>query len=182
MHKHLSDSRKRIIFLIGCILIPLLLLSALFYIGFSERNLSGLLNESAYFPFVHVSSFVMLAWLVFLLSVCSSAHCTRKHAFRKLGILILLISASLIIGYSFESSFIATLHIALAYAGLVYMNVLFYEWCREHTDIVRIYICLTLTAFLFSAGSGYVSGISEVLYGAGCSVLLTVCALRDMSA
>ena len=167
--------RKRILILFtGCLLVPFLLGLTLFYIGFSERNLSGLLNEPSFFPYVHIAAMCMLAWLIYLLNILARKCDSRLKPGPGLVLLALLISGALWIGWSSTNGFLAFVHIALGYGGLVWMNVLFYAWVRYETRYVNIYICLCFTAFIWSVSKGYVSGISEVLYAAGCSVLLSL--------
>ena len=179
MRKTDRQLKNHLILFIGCLIIPGLLLLTLLYIGFSERNLSGLLNEEAFFPYVHIAAMFMLAWLVYLLGILSRRCESKLKTVPSLFLLALLISASLWIGWSSTDGFLATVHIMLAYAGFVWMNVLFYAWARYSTRYVKIYICLGFTAFMLSVSLGYVSGISEVLYGAGCSVLLSLCAVSE---
>lgn len=153
--------------------------AGMLYIGFSERNLSGLLNEAAFFPFVHLCAMFMLAWLIYLLKILSERSSSKLKPVPSLLLLAVLITAALWIGWSSENSFIATVHIVLSYGGFVWMNVLFYAWASYNQTYVRIYLCLGFTAFMLSVGLGYVSGISEVIYGVGCSVLLSLLAANE---
>jgi hypothetical protein len=152
---------------------------SMLYIGLSERNLSGLLNEAAFFPFAHLAAMFMLGWLIYLLKILADQSSSKLKPVPSLILLAVLITAALWIGWSGENGLIATVHILLSYGGFVWMNVLFYAWARYSTRYVKIYICLGFTAFMLSVSLGYVSGISEVLYGAGCSVLLSLCAVSQ---
>jgi hypothetical protein len=152
---------------------------SMLYIGLSERNLSGLLNEAAFFPFAHLAAMFMLGWLIYLLKILADQSSSKLKPVPSLILLAVLITAALWIGWSGENGLIATVHILLSYGGFVWMNVLFYEWASYNQTYVRIYLCLSFTAFMLSVGLGYVSGISEVIYGSGCSVLLSILAAKE---
>ena len=176
MLRFLKQQKQFLILLCGCLLIPFLLCLTLFYIGFSERNLSGLLNEEAFFPYIHLGGMFMLAWLIYILKELADRCESKLKTAPSLLLLAVLITSSLWIGWSSTDGLTATVHIMLAYGGFVWMNILFYAWARFYTAAVKIYVCLGFTAFILSVSLGYVSGISEVIYGAGCSVLLALCA------
>lgn len=177
----MKDSRlhrcRPLIFGIGCVIIPLILLSTLLWIGFSERNLSGLLSEPSFFPFVHIAFFLMLGWLLFMLYLISGKE-RKIHA--QLVLLAVLISGALCIGYKPDSPLMQSVHLILSYGSFAYMNLLFYRICGFYVRERNIYLSVGLAALLISFTAGVVSGISEVLCGSCCSILLTRIALKNI--
>jgi ABC-type Na+ efflux pump permease subunit len=179
MHKFLLQHQKMLIFSIGCVLIPCMLASTLLWMGFSERNFSGLLAESTFFPWIHIGSLLMLAWLCMMLWIIARDSRDKKQIIIQLLILSILISSALFIRWDFDNSLLQSIHIFLSYAAFVYMNLMFYRYCSSYVNERNIYLCIAATAFLISLGAGEVLGVSEVLYGAGCSVLLTLIVLKN---
>lgn len=93
-------------------------------------------------------------------------------------IMSVLIILALFITWQTDSPFLQSVHIFLSYAAFVYMNLMFYRYCSSYVNERNIYLCIAATAFLISLGAGEVMGVSEVLYAAGCSVLLTLIAMK----
>ncbi len=179
MRRFLHQHQKTITFLIGCVLIPLLLFCAFLWTGFSERNLSGLLSEKAFFPFAHLGCLFMLMWLDYTLWRISNHAESPKKRMVQIVIMSVLIILALFIIWQTDSPFLQSVHIFLSYAAFVYMNLMFHRYCSSYVNERNIYLCIAATAFLISLGAGEVLGVSEVLYGAGCSVLLTLIALKN---
>ena len=168
---------RAFIFAVGCVIIPLILCSTLLWIGFSERNLSGLLSEPSFFPFVHIAFFMMLGWLLLMLYIISGRQ-RKIHA--ELILLAVLISGALCIGYKPDSPAMQSVHLILSYGAFAYMNLLFYRTCGFYVRERNIYLSVCFCALLISFTAGVVSGISEVLYGSCCSILLTLIALKNI--
>lgn len=173
MRGFLLQHQKKLILFIGCGLIPFILLSTLLWIGFSERNLSGLLTEPSFFPFVHIAFLLMLAWLVFVLSRIAQPVSPLSRRVKEFSLMSVLIAMALFLGWDPDNGMIQTVHIILSYAAFVYMNVLFFRYCYMYEKERKIYLALAFTAFMISVAYGEVSGISEVLYASACSILLS---------
>ena len=147
MHGFFVQHQSRIRRCIGMILIPLLCASCFLYTGFGERNLSGLLNEAVWKPYVLAGCALMLAWLVHCLN--RIAYQTEKaDRIRSLTVLSILIAAALLLPWSGFGSLMSDIHIAVSYAAFVWMNLLFYRWCRFYEAERNIYICLMMTSFM----------------------------------
>lgn len=179
MQRFLLQHQKALILTIGCGLIPLVLISTLLWIGISERNLSGLLIEPAFFPYVHIAFLFMLAWLILMLEMIAAKVSDARKRHMQFLLMGVLITAALFIGWHPENGMIQTVHIILSYAAFVYMNVLFFRYCYLYEKERMIYLALSATAFVISVAAGEVSGISEVLYASGCSVLLSLIAVKQ---
>ena len=180
MHKFLLQHQKVLIFSIGCVLIPCMLASTLLWMGFSERNFSGLLAESTFFPWIHIGSLLMLAWLCMMLWIIARDSRDKKQIIIQLLILSILISSALFIRWDFDNSLLQSIHIFLSYAAFIYMNLLFYRYCHLYLYEGKIYLALVFTAFMISLSQGVIMGISEVLYAGTCSVLLSLIAMKKI--
>ena len=177
MHEFLVQHEKELIFLTGCIFLPCLLLTALFYVGFSERNISGLLNERQLFPLIHLAALLLLGWLDFTLTRIAGKQGNTDHLKMRLTMMSVLICLALFIPYN-ESPFVQTVHVVLTYAAFVYMNTVYWRLCRYDLTVRNVYLCALATAFFLCLGAGEIIGIAEVIYASACSILLSVLALK----
>ena len=162
----------------GIFLIPCMLACSLLYTGFHEVNLTGMLNDPVWGIAAKAASLLMLGWLLGMLYVI--AKDTDRYLWLRLAVLAILIIAALFIPYSNEESLLSGFHIAVSYAAFIWMNMLFFRYCRFCAIERNIYVCVSVFAFLLSLTTGMVTGISEIIYAAACSILLSLIALKSI--
>ena len=177
MEKQAVQYRSMIKFT-GVFLIPAMLACSLLFTGFHEVNLTGMLNDPAWGMTAKVSAVMMLAWLLLMLALIAKG--TERYLKLRLCVLAILIIAALFIPYSNEESILSGFHIAISYAAFIWMNLLFFRYCRFYTNERNIYVCVSVFAFMLSLTTGMVTGISEIVYGIACSILLTLIALKNL--
>lgn len=158
--------QHKLIFIIGCVIIPSILYGALFY--YKEENISGLLKTIS-LP-AYIICFLLLAWLVFLLF-----H-EGKNILKHLDyiVLIILISISLLLPYTSEAAINSNLHIIFAYAALIFMNILFYKIHFNNFKYRNIYSIICLFCFFHCVLAMRITGLAEVTYASAVSILLTL--------
>ncbi|MCR5794118.1 MAG: hypothetical protein K6G61_02055 [Solobacterium sp.] len=157
--------RTAVLCLIGYILIPAYyLIPALMHIH-SDLNYTGVLQH----PFFLCSSVAILIWFLFLLHRLSVGK-------KKLVILAVMMILPLVLPYG-GSRLLSEFHVLAGYALFVYVSLLLIPLFQLY-GLAHIYAAVTACAVLYSFSMGEVTWLSEGVYGAAVSVLMTRCVQR----
>ena len=93
--------------------------------------------------------------------------------------LFLLVLSLMIITYKKETDLSTNLHLILAYALLICLNLVLYKILEGRNGLMVFYICGSLTAFFTALLSASVNGMSEIIYGLTLIITLYLFLNRD---
>lgn len=178
MQNFIHQHERKLILLIGCLLIPAVFLVSLFIMEMPYENISGLLDDPVWHLPSHIVFLLMLAWLCFCLYRIGMKTVQKELVMYDLGVLALLAVIALALPYRETSQLISSLHIVAAYSAFIWMNILFYRYAKTETGMRNIYLPVVLFSFLHSLTYGAVTGVSEAVYGAAVSIMITILCAR----
>ncbi|MBR4164288.1 MAG: hypothetical protein IKR11_12250 [Solobacterium sp.] len=154
--------------IIGCFVIPIVLFLPKYFIGFEEYNFTGLLTEQKYAFVFHFLSVILLVWLHQMIIF----HLPQKK--KEIRISSLLILFALFFPYAKDNQIISTIHIMSAYAAFIFFNMLFFQILFMHRNYMQIYLCVLAFVFMHSFVHGAVTGVSEVAWASGVSIIISL--------
>ena len=168
MRKYFHQPTDYLIFIIGCLFIPISLGYMLWKYGWQEVNMTGILTTGS--PFAYFLYFVCFFFLNFLLY--------KEVNHTKLWILDAMMLISLFMPYQEESSLTSNIHIILAYASFVYLQTLIFPLIATSSIYVTLYSIVLLFCFMDCLTNEKITGLSQVVYVSGFFFLLTFYYLR----
>lgn len=158
----MSGYKRTAVQLAGYILIPAYyLIPALMHIH-SDLNYTGMLRE----PFYLCSSVLIMIWFLFLLYRLDIPK-------GKLVILAVMMILPLALPYG-SSRFLSEFHVICGYALFVYVSLILIPLFQLY-ELAYIYTGICACAVLYCFVKGEVTWLSEGVYGALVSVLITLC-------
>lgn len=173
--RHFSPQlKKRIVLIIGCVVIPLLLFAPLLAYGMDSYNVTGLLNRDGSGILFHVLAMLLLIWTdILLIRLQKQQHISSKTLI-PLNLLILL---ALFIPYKEGKPLLNTVHITAAYAAFAFFTCYFIFLIHTCQKYLTIFLMTLIFCVFLSLTAGKVTGLSEVLFASVTSILLTCSAV-----
>ena len=161
----MRNHKTAVLCLIGYALIPAYyLVPALMHIN-SDLNYTGVLRH----PFFLCSSVLIMIWFLFLLHRLSVDK-------KKIVILAVMMTLPLVLPYG-AGRLASEFHVISGYALFVYVSLVLIPLFQLY-GLAHIYAAVTACALLYSFSMGEVTWLSEGVYGAAVSVLMTRCVQR----
>ena len=132
-------------------------------------NFTGLRTDSVFGIWFYITAICTAAYLFYAL------HTLGRQTIRKneLPILLLIMTVSLFMPYRSAGDLVSNIHIILAYAAFLYMNILLARIVDFNRRIISIYVCLLIPCILLIITAMSITGLSETIYVCGVSIILT---------
>ena len=179
MRDFIHQHEKEVILFTGCSLIPAVMFAILFLMDYPYGNVTTLLNDPRWKIPTHVLALLMIYQLVFCLYRIGIREKPKKTVVHDLLILVFLLAATIFTPYFPYFTFYSVAHVTLALISLFWLNYMFVTYCRGSETIRNAYDMACLFSFLHCMTYGEITGLSEIVYGAALSVLVSVEAAKQ---
>lgn len=164
-----NENKKTLILLTGCAIIPLAVMVPLFILDPGQVNISGILNDSRFGVFYHLTGLFMLGWSVLMMRMISSDH-------GKIILFAVTAFLALFLPYDESRQLISLIHIGCAYAGFVFSSMVLYPVLLRNRRMLNLFSLCILFCILHSFSAGQVTGLSECVFAAAFSVTVSLLA------
>ena len=178
MQKSFQQPILKILFWLGCIIVPcMLVLSYIIFNIDDAYNYSGLME-------LHPILFRIFAMIVLVDYVGScyilSTESVIGHKDVLFISLVILLLLSIFFPYHSKESLSASMHLIFSYSAFVIFNIILYFFVLNERD-KQIYTLILVFCFMQSMASMQITGFAQTVYFASLSILLAIKIKRIIS-
>ena len=164
-----SQLKKRVVQLIGYILIPAVLWLTYSAFDMEKITFTGVINSENGWM-MKSGGLLLWAWFNVLLIPVTSSIRHQKHWIILMDVLAVL---TMVIPYHNQAEVFSNLHVLCANGTLFVFNYVIITSCIHDLSQLRLYFIFTLPAIFLILTTMSINGICEVVYAWGISVYLT---------
>lgn len=157
--------KKAAVFLFGCILFPLTITISLLVMDPLQYNFTGILNIPALRLYAILFALLYGAFLFFLLRHTAKTNAAYLYLFFWI--------VGVLTPYAKDTT-AGQFHLLFALAGFVFLQISLIPLILKDQSFSRPYFAMCFLAMLVTMTFSSITGYSEIIYGAGLSILLTL--------
>lgn len=173
MSKKFFQLEKYVRLFCGYLLFPFLLTFGLWKAGFTDYNITGLLNLSHMSIATRTIAVCMLVWILRTLYIISQQQLMIKEKMQRYIFLFAICALLAIFIPYIVGTIYSTLHLLFSYVSFFLFNLILFYLLKPYSICWQIYLCVILFAILLCFTAGQITGLSELIYAITVSVLLS---------
>lgn len=168
MSKQHLQPQKTAIFLFGCILFPFTITIVLLLADPLQYNFTGILNLPRLRPFAILFS---LLYGIFIFCLIRQTKTAKLY--------LLFWIAGVLTPYA-KSTTAGQFHLLFAMAGFFFLQVSLIPLLFQKQNFAKYYFAMCFLAMLVTMTFSSITGYTEIIYGAGLSILLSLAYLHKI--